>query len=329
MISKEKLYFKVTNNTNAAQQVNLFDVNQPFGSAGQGTTYEWDMTQEFISALLYGSSYLILVSAPVSSNIYTSNVYSNSGTTITSIATVIAALNGFGVGVFTNVGNIVSVTSTTRIFSTLTIGNIFTTAHPLSVGAPNGVGGSLLFSAYNEKLIGTFARISLANPFWVSAGVGFTGPYNRAYIYSAGNGLPQAMFTNINVASARTVYVGLSWYTNVLPNPYFIEFYVNMVRKINVATIGDLTALQSQNNGQLGTSYTLYEQPYVFWYIFPVQLNAGENIIQAFLTPGVGCSPDMGFEVYDNTAAEIAAATGYGGLNLLYSSVDYVGQDFF
>jgi hypothetical protein len=34
----------------------------------------------------------------------------------------------------------------------------------------------------------------------------------------------------------------------------------------------------------------------------------------------------LGAEIYDNTAAEIIAATAYGDLNLVFSTKDYVGQ---
>jgi hypothetical protein len=36
----------------------------------------------------------------------------------------------------------------------------------------------------------------------------------------------------------------------------------------------------------------------------------------------------LGFQIYDNTEAEIIAATSNGDLNILYSSESYVGGDF-
>lgn len=64
-----------------------------------------------------------------------------------------------------------------------------------------------------------------------------------------------------------------------------------------------------------------------YWHIYPISLTAGLHIIVM-----EGYNNDLqaafGAEIYNNTAAEIEAATNYSGLKLLFSTRDMLGQEF-
>jgi hypothetical protein len=67
------------------------------------------------------------------------------------------------------------------------------------------------------------------------------------------------------------------------------------------------------------------------WNIYPViitpnLLNTIE-VTQLSITPFIP-NAVLGFQIYDNTEAEIIAATSNGDLTILYSSEQYVGSDF-
>jgi hypothetical protein len=61
------------------------------------------------------------------------------------------------------------------------------------------------------------------------------------------------------------------------------------------------------------------------WHIYPVSLSAGPHIIE-LLGHNNSSFAALGAEVYNNTAAEIMAATSYAALNLVFSTKDYRGQ---
>lgn len=59
-----------------------------------------------------------------------------------------------------------------------------------------------------------------------------------------------------------------------------------------------------------------------WWNIYPVSLAAGAHLIEIVTKDSGTITPCMALEVYDNTEAELVAATSLGDLNILYST-DY------
>jgi hypothetical protein len=138
------------------------------------------------------------------------------------------------------------------------------------------------------------------------------------------------LFANVNVASAKTVYIGFSFSRSAasVDSSNFGELYLNGVKIIDLPDNTALNAVAANVNAGLGTAYTNSNISFVVWSIIPVSLIAGNNLIQ-FSAKGNINLDVMGLEVYDNTAAEIAAATSASQLNVLFSSIDYVGQLMF
>ncbi len=80
-------------------------------------------------------------------------------------------------------------------------------------------------------------------------------------------------------------------------------------------------------DGTLVINYAKSNQGEAFkiWHIFPVYLTAGPHTIEiaAYNEGGAGA---FGAEMYENTPAEIMAATGYNQLKLVFSTKDMIGS---
>ncbi|WP_121356784.1 hypothetical protein [Flavisolibacter nicotianae] len=63
------------------------------------------------------------------------------------------------------------------------------------------------------------------------------------------------------------------------------------------------------------------------WFIYPIQLGPGRHIIE-FEAMNVGGPAAFGAEIYDNTLQQIAQATNYTSLNVLFTTKDMIGQQF-
>jgi hypothetical protein len=132
---------------------------------------------------------------------------------------------------------------------------------------------------------------------------------------------PIGTIAQIQSNAAKTVYIGFGF-------DNFGELYVNNQKIVSITTIAEQDAVAANIGAILGGSYPGSAVLFRFWQIVPVQLQAGQNIIQVINinTSSSGC---FGMEIYDNTAAEIAAATSYADLTMLYRSIDAVGTDLF
>lgn len=178
--------------------------------------------------------------------------------------------------------------------------------------------GSYIFSAgYDVNGTGSATQIPTSNPFWVNGSgscVDATltdGPMNRGAIWIS------AVMSNqtvgfavcITVPDAATVFVSVG-----ADNYSIID-----VNGINILT-QDPVALFGQFP-MAGPNAA----PFKVNCIYPVGLQAGTSILQmtGFNVSGPAA---MFAEVYLNTAAEIAAATSYADLNLLFSTKNTVGQ---
>jgi len=321
----------VQNRTQQSQRVTLFD--SLFSSDPSGT-YTWDLTDELAKAITNGLSQLALLATSANSDQFQLYNYSTPGNVpFATIAEVIAGLNSFGIGVFTNLsGNIVSVTSTEISFQSLNLTATVPALHNTTDGTNFTTGGSLIYDeGYSESLVGGFTQISTSNSFWTNSLGQFKGPYNRSNAYAVKAApIDMNLFGNILSNASKKVYLGLafSYNSGLGNNSGFVEIRINGVRKILVSDNTALTQIADNINNKLSTSYLPNEVGYIVWHILPIELNAGENLLQAIMLPS-GTLEFIGIEVYDNTAAEIASSTSYTTLDILFSSINYIGKLFF
>jgi hypothetical protein len=186
--------------------------------------------------------------------------------------------------------------------------------------------GSLIFDpGYALNGTGAFTQIPYTNSFWVN-GAGFPsgaganttqGPLNRNGVWVASplSGQSIGFTVCVNAPVAGTYYVGTAgdnYSTIVLDGDSIIV--------IDPASMA--TYLNANGYGGLST-----EVAFRFWFIYPINLTAGEHIIEV-IGLNISGPASVGAEVYNATSAEITAATSYADLGpkLLFSSKDYIGQ---
>jgi hypothetical protein len=182
--------------------------------------------------------------------------------------------------------------------------------------------GSYIFDSFNINGTGIAGQIPLTNAWWRN-GPGacvvpqFTnqGPMNRCAVWAVSEFPDQQVgFTVcITVAETKTYYMGVGC----------DNFAIIRVDGVTILS-QDATAMDAQFGTPDDTA------PLRVWCIYPITLTGGiahtvELIGQNFSDP-IPNPAALGAEIYNNTPAEIVAATSYAELDLVFSSKDYVGQ---
>lgn len=175
--------------------------------------------------------------------------------------------------------------------------------------------GSYIYDpGYATNGTGTSAIISLANPFWINGNGDCgnhtltDGPLNRSGLWSTTELSNQDIGFSvcIDIMTAATYYIGIG-----CDNYGIIKL--------------DGVTVVSQSAAALDIQYSVGGAPFKIWHIYPVELTAGNHVLE-MIGHNVSGAAGFGCEVYANTPAEIAAATAYAQLNLIFSSKDYIGQ---
>jgi len=317
-----EVYLELQNNSNQTQTVTLFDAVNKYNQQGLGgATFKYDLTGELTTAAITGATSVVVnaqsnVNAP-------SNSYSYiSGGPITTITAAVNALNNVGIGTFTNPsGNTVTYTSKDYFLNSILITNLFT-ANAVSNTSYTSAASFIYDIGFQQNGSGRASLIPTTNLFWRNAPANLvSGPMNRNAVWNAGIPLNQFLGTNIPVfmPQAGTVYIGLGM-DNIA------QVYVN----------GTLTILMNPTvmQSSIASQYPAYsgvlpaDVPLVFWNIYPISLPYGNSsiLVQNSNTGSVGA---LAVEIYNNTAAQIAAATSYADLNILFRSSTIIGNDLY
>lgn len=187
------------------------------------------------------------------------------------------------------------------------------TASPKSNGAYSNYGTYVYNTGFNINGTGIRTRIPTSNAWWINPWTGppgntVNGPLNRTGLWNSAGDNPFDTYIGfsryIDIPVAKTYYIGIAG--------------DNRCRiRINGVTIveQDPNALAAQSGGGIDVAFKE-------WHVYPVFMQAGPNL---FTLQGLNDSSDAAFgaEVYDNTPAELQAATGYGDLNLIFSTKDF------
>ena len=177
--------------------------------------------------------------------------------------------------------------------------------------------GAYIYSpGYLTNGTGASSQIPVSNPFWVN-GAGACvdndtshGPLNRAGVWTASPMAGQQIGFSVclNIGSDATYYIGIG-----TDNYGIIKLDGNLIVQQDPAAL----AIEYPLAGALAC--------FRIWHIYPVFIPAGNHILE-ILGYNISGPAAIGCEVYANTAAQIAAATSYAGLNLVFSSMNYIGQ---
>ena len=314
------MILNLVNNTPSPQSLSLFNPQQPNITADNTTnnTYTWDMTSELANAALYSSN-VIALSVNVNSGPYVTLFYTNPSGTFTNVAQIVTGLNTLGLGTFSNPsGNLVQLV-TNQVLSSISITNLYT-AVAMGNGSYSRYGTMVHAPGFNLNGTGTLTRIPPANTWWINTFTNTTdGPMNRNAIWNVAIPMNQEIgctFSYNNTGAARQVYIGLGGDDD-------FEFYLNGVLTVNYDITANIADILAQ------TGVTTVEPSYECFNVYPITLQPGNNLIQMYNKNFLGAPSALAVEIYDNTAAQIIAATSYATLNVLFRTASLVGQNLF
>ncbi len=154
------------------------------------------------------------------------------------------------------------------------------------------VQGSRIYDTYDTTGTGPYTQIDTNVPFWKLSNISVPGPMNRCAVWAAGNPIKLGFSVCVIIPQAQTYYMGFG------------------ADNSGILTIDGDTILQNIS--------------FLYWGIYKHNFSKGEHLIH-FSDVNFGGEAAIGFEIYGNTAAEIAAANGYSGLNLVYSTHQLIG----
>lgn len=176
--------------------------------------------------------------------------------------------------------------------------------------------GSWIYDpGYNVNGTGSSSQISLANSFWKN-GVGdgspgntIDGPLNRSGLWATTATADQTIGFSVclDIPEEKTYYIAMG------------------TDNLGIVKLDGVEIIH-QDPVLLGVQYSFDAQvTFKAWHIYPVAINVGPRVLE-LIGYNESSIAAMGMEIYNNTAAEIAAATSYDDLNVIFSSKDYVGQ---
>ena len=341
-MQKQQLYLNLNNTTGTTQTMSLFNQTLPSGNANSSNVdgnpaaqnaFGADMTSELAIAAAspFPLNTVVVFYRPVTGGDWQVATAVNNPS-FTNISEVITALNSLNLGTFTLVsGNAITITSSVYSFLSIAI----------SAQLPGSAYTDLTFSSFGSLIYspgfnaatgaGTVSQIDTLNPFWINPFTLTEGAMNRNAMSNGtiqGGGGGYGFHVNINSAVNKTVYMGIGA-SHDQATPIVILKNDASASAQSILTM-DAAAMQASITSQLGIIYDTPDPTYVFWNIYPVSLVIGNNFFQFFNNNDSLVNPYfLGVEIYDNTASEIAAATTYADLTMLFQSSNYAGQNLY
>jgi hypothetical protein len=157
---------------------------------------------------------------------------------------------------------------------------------------------------------GVSDQITTGNAFWINGPSNSTsGPLNRCGLWTTSTPAGQDIGFSVCLTLPET-------------KVYFIGVGGDNRCRITV----DGVVIVDQNVSALATQYGADAQiTFKVWHVYPVTLAAGPHIIELIGHNDSGVAA-LGAEVYNNTAAELIAATSYADLDVIFSTKDYIGE---
>lgn len=184
--------------------------------------------------------------------------------------------------------------------------------------------GTLIFDSFEMNGTGIYTAINPTNSYWNNRKDNTVdGPMNRSAVWAEDPLNPGILKVEdnqdikfsicVDIIESKTYYVGVGC-------DNWARIYLNGIKLIDQDR-HELAVM-------LGRDGTSNEDrvPHKYWYIYPVFLREGENVIEVFghneyLVAGVGV------EIYNNTKQEIINATKDFELNIIFRSKNYIGEN--
>lgn len=329
----EQINIILRNRTSEYQNVSLFDFqgvdNSTNAGVSQSTAYTYDFTDELIVSNANGFSILFIIfQISAESEFFNFSLGDLAIPVISTINDVLTILNQSTFWQFRLLqGNIIT-TDSNYIFSTISLSEQI-------VGAqiPDGGGkfGTFIYQT-NDIVNSPVAQIPTSNSWWINPTSNLiAGASNRnavgwdaAFPPAFNPTLYQQCWNSIfSETGNKIVYIGITCKdcSCVVLLNNVEQFYIPASFVDNDSIIQNLA-----NNGYNYDPLT--SSPNDFFFILPLQLKIGYNLLQVLFGDGL-ISKEVAYQVYDNTPAQIAAATSDAELNILCSSKLYISNGGF
>jgi hypothetical protein len=175
-----------------------------------------------------------------------------------------------------------------------------------------GVFGTFIYDpGFNVNGTGVSNQVTFGNPFWRNGpGDETSGPLNRCGLWTT------TALSNQDIGFSVCLHL-----------PESKVYYIGVGGDNKCRITVDGTVLVDQDIAALATQYGADAQiAFRVWHVYPVTLSAGPHIIE-LIGHNDSSVAALGAEIYNNTPAELIAATGYGDLNLIFSTMNYIGEE--
>lgn len=317
---KTEIKIQIINNTNQPQTVSFFDsTDSPDNPIAVQDKYTFNTNT--LTGLTSGFVFSVIQNG-ISSIIQSSNnqVFTNTGSDVCDIINnsgvfpeLVFAYDATNIYVYSN--NIIFQSITMYSYSELTTSATSTTQNTI---------GALIYDLGFNSNSGVGVPTALPNiPLWVNVGANnVDGAFNRC-----GSGLAMpfpgvfrfATILNINVPTTGIYYIGLN--VNVFISEQILYWiYINKIRVLRFQpnlmrpNIINYTGIDPAPN-----STPILSNMFL---IYPIQLNKGDNefIINDLLSQQPQTNALQGIEIYNNTKAEIQAATNVSDLDIIFTT---------
>lgn len=330
-MSQSSILLSLQNTTPFVQPISVMNPNPSQvpdnGGAGNATqnSYTYDLSGELAESNNNNFTYLTVVYSINGGNYISTTI--DYGAVIQTAYDVADALNTLNQSLFYAIDSL-----TLGVYSIATNGNnyyystISTNANYIINSfygdSTFGIYGSFIYNkGFNQNGSGILTRINPLNTFWINyIPNNIDGSLNRSGIWSGNIPTPPnfagyvGAYANINSVSNKTIYIGVaSCY-----NPF--KIYVNNSLIVSSNDFAISLSINTQTGLSVSNSTT------TCWNIYPIDIISGNNLINVYSQVSAIFMPTgLAFEIYDNTASEIASATSYAQLNVLFSTANYTG----
>ena len=152
--------------------------------------------------------------------------------------------------------------------------------------------------------------------YWLNTTNALLNPMNKSgvWIDSDCDGAKNAL------TSGQETTVAYSYYNSGTPKDLYIGIAAD---NKYVLTVNGVVIANSETQYEVGSHYAF--KP---WHIFKVTMDSGNNFINAIGTGDGTVSDSIAMIVYDNTLAELQAATQDADLTILFDTKNLIGQQY-
>lgn len=198
-------------------------------------------------------------------------------------------------------------------------GDLRTTCHADDESYTNF--GVAIYNSYASNGAGTSTIYHTADTYWSNPTANASdGVLNRAALWACGaDDNPQTAFPMQPVNE----YIGFIFPVDLTATK---TYYIGIAGDNKVRIRLDCITIVDMDPNAVAAQYAIGpEAAFKYWHVYPVTIPAGHHVIE--LTGyNFGSVAGFGAEIYNNTKAQIIAAAGGAGLNIVFSTANMIGE---